>query len=59
MLTIKDMKKAVRQLKKNKAMPDQLYARLITKDGMKIYGPGTAEEIYAQWQKDIKGENET
>lgn len=59
MLTFKDMKKAVRQLKKNNAMPDQLYARLITKDGMKIYGPGTIEQIFHQWQKDIKGEKET
>lgn len=54
MLTIKDMKKAVRQLKKNKAMPDQLYARLMTKNGMKIYGPGTLEQIFKEWETDNK-----
>lgn len=53
-ITYRDMKKAMRQLKKNKVSDGNLYAQLITKDGLKIYGPGRPEELYKQWAEDIK-----
>lgn len=54
-ISYRDMKKAVRQIKKKKADVDgDMYAQLITRDGLKIYGPGTPEEIFRQWKEDIK-----
>ena len=52
--TFHDFKKAVRQLKKDSADPMKLYALLPTKDGVKQYGPGHIEQIFNQWQEDIK-----
>ena len=54
-ITYREMKKAFRQLKKNKVSDDNLYVQLITKDGLKIYGPGRMEDLYKQWAEDIDG----
>lgn len=54
-ITFRELKKAVRQIKKKKAcVDDNMYVQLITKDGLKIYGPGTPGEIIRQWEEDIK-----
>lgn len=58
-ITYRELKKAIRQVKKKNVSSDGFYMQLITKDGLKIYGPGTPEQIMQEWQKDIKGENET
>ena len=55
-ISYRDMKKAVRQIKKKKAYVDgDMYAQLITRDGLKIYGPGTPGEIIRKWEEDVKG----
>ena len=58
-ITYRDMKKAIRQIKKCKAYADGgMYAQLITRDGLKIYGPGTPGEIFRQWEEDVDGKKD-
>ena len=58
-ISYRDMKKAVRHIKKCKAYADgSMYAQLITRDGLKIYGPGTPEGIFRQWEEDVNGKKD-
>ena len=58
-ISFRDMKKAVRQIKKNKVRNDgKMYAQLITKDGVKVYGPETPEGIFRQWEEDVNGKKD-